>query len=94
MIYEDRTSIGSSSSAAPKFWSRNALAVPPLCVLVSVCEDGLDRERGIRAVVGGVAGSFGWDEISEEGRWRSLGSLVGANADRAPESVFWRVESM
>ena len=53
-----------------------------------VFEDVLDREYGIRAVAGDLAGSFGRDGASEVGRWRSRGgSLEEVNEDKAPESV-------
>lgn len=81
------TSIG-SSSAVSKFRRRNCAALAPFCVSVLLLEDGLERECGIRAFAGDLAGSFGRDGASEAGRWRSLGdSLEEVQEDMAPETV-------
>jgi len=45
-------------------------------------------------VIGGVAGSSGWDEISDDGRLRSLGSLVEVKGAMAAENDFRKVENM
>ena len=70
------------------------MAFPPLCRFVLVFEDVSVRERGIEASGGHLGGSFGWEEISDEGRLRSLGSLVEVKEDKAPEMVFCTAESM
>jgi hypothetical protein len=96
VMCEERTSIGSSISSALNSCRTNALAFPTPSGLVSANRDALGRGWcGIRAiVVGGVAGSSGWEEISDDGRLRSLGSLVEVKGDMAAENFLWRVESM
>lgn len=72
-----------------RFWIRNCVALAPFCGFVSVFEDVFDREYGIRAVAGDLAGSFDRGWTSEVGRWRSRGgSLEEVNEDRTSKTVF------
>lgn len=57
-------------------------------------ENVLDLNCGIEASGGDPAGSFGGEEISDEGRLRSLGSLAEEKDKRALEMVFWKAEIM